>query len=132
MLIATRIIILSLVLSVYMVWAFRGVEYDPQEAVSALLGFVGSFLVLTAVAVPIYRMTRGKAGGNVAVFAFRCWLVTAAVVTLVWLVYFSRDTAAAGFFRDNIVVGALALIAVIGGANFALTQCLAYLAPKRS
>ncbi len=126
-----RITSLSLIMSIYMVWAFRGVEYDPQEAIGALLVFLGGFLVLTVIAVPIYKMTGSKAGGTLAEFAFRCWLVTATLVTIGWLVFFAQDPAAAGFFRDNILIGAAILIVVVAAANFAVTQFLAYLTPKR-
>ena len=85
-----RIISLSLIMSIYMVWAFRGVESDPQEAISALLMFLGGFLVLTVVAVPIYKMTGSKVGGTLAEFTFRCWLVTATLVTIGWLVFFAQ------------------------------------------
>lgn len=129
--VAARILGLSLVMSVYMVWAFRGVEYDPQEAVVALLEFLGGFLVLTAVAVPIYKMTRGKAGGNISEFAFRFWMITATLVTFGWLVFFAQDPAAAGYFRDNILIGVAIFIVVVLATNFVLNRVFAYLAPKR-
>jgi hypothetical protein len=53
-------------------------------------------------------------------------------VTIGWLVFFAQDPAAAGFFRDNILIGAAILIVVVAAANFAVTQVLAYLAPKRN
>jgi len=128
--VVARIIGLSLVMSVYMVWAFRGIEYDPQEAVSALLIFLGGFLVFTMVAVPIYRMTGSKAGGTLEEFTFRCWMITAALVAIGWLVFFAQDPAAAGFFRDNILIGAAVLIVLVLAANFLLNQVFAYLAPR--
>lgn len=126
-----RIITLSLVASIYMLWAFRGVEYDPQEAIGALLVFLGGYLILTAIAVPAYHLTKGKSGSDTAGFAFRFWLVSAAIVTIAWLVFFWQDPAAAGFFRDNIIVGAVILPMLIAAANFALTQVFIYLAPRR-
>lgn len=64
-------------------------------------------------------------------FAFRCWMITAALVASGWLVFFARDPAAAGFFRDNILIGAAILIVLVFAANFILTQVFAYLAPQR-
>lgn len=130
MLVAARIILLSLVMSIYMVWAFRGVEYDPQEAVGALLVFLVGFLVLPAIAVPVYKMTWGKAADNTPDFAFRCWMITAALVAIGWLVFFAQDPAAAGFFRDNILIGAVILIVLVAAANFVLSRVFDYLAPK--
>ncbi len=131
MLVTIRIIGLSLVMSIYMIWAFRGVEYDPQESIGALLLFLGGYLILTAVAVPIYQMTRGKSGGDTAGFAFRFWLISAAAVTIAWLVFFWQDPAAAGFFRDSIIVGAVILPVLVAAANYAIIQGFTYLAPKR-
>ena len=131
MLIAIRIIGLSLIMSVYMIWAFRGVEYDPLESISALLLFLGGYLILTAVAVPIYQMTKGKSGGDTTGFALRFWLISAAAVTIAWLAFFWQDPAAAGFFRDNIIIGAVILPVLVAAANFAFLQGIAYLAPKR-
>lgn len=131
MFVTIRIIALSLVMSVYMLWAFRGIETDPQESIGALLVFLGGFLVLTAVAAPVYQLTKGKSGGDTAGFAFRFWLISAAAVTVAWLVFFWQDTAAAGFFRDSVIIGAVILPVLVAAANYVLTQVFAYLAPKR-
>jgi hypothetical protein len=131
MLVTIRIIGLSLVMSIYMMWAFRGIEYDPQESVGALLLFLGGYLILTAVAVPVYQMTKGKSGGDTASFAFRFWLISVTAVTIAWLTFFWQDPAAAGFFRDNIIVGAVILPVLVAAANFAIVQGFTYLAPKR-
>lgn len=45
--------------------------------------------------------------------------------------FFRQDPAAAGFFRDNIIIGAVILVALMAVANYALTHVFAYLAPER-
>ena len=131
MLVTIRIIGLSLVMSIYMMWAFRGIEYDLRESIAPLLLFLGGYLILTAVAVPVYQMTKGKSGGDTAGFAFLFWLVSVTAITIAWLAFFWQDPAAAGFFRDNIIVGAIILPVLVAAANFVIVQGFTYLAPKR-
>lgn len=129
--VAIRIVVLSIAMGAYFVWAFRGIENDPLESAPALLGFIAGFLFLTAVAVPVFAATAGKGKGNLAGFAFRCWLLTAGLVAVGWLVFYSRDPAAAGFFRENVIVGGLVLAGLVAVVNFALIRALEYLAPRK-
>jgi hypothetical protein len=126
-----RIVILSVFMALFMVWGFRGVENNPLEAVPALLGFIAAFLAPSAIAVPAWAATAGKGRGNVAGFAFLFWAGSAAAVAAGWLVYYARDVAAGGYFRDNMLVGAVALAALTAALAFGLARGLDYLAPKR-
>ncbi|MFQ5609576.1 MAG: hypothetical protein ACE5G3_02170 [Gammaproteobacteria bacterium] len=131
MAIAIRIGVLSLAAAVYMAWAFRGIEYEVMETLPALLELFLAFMVPTLVAVPVYRKTGTRDDAQVARFAFIFWLGAAAVVAAGWLILFGVDAAAAGYFRDNIILGVIGLIALVAVANFAVVRGLDYFAPKR-
>lgn len=118
-------------MAVYMGWAFRGIEYEALEAGPALLGLFLAFLVPTVIAVPVYNKLGPREAAQTARFAFGFWAVSAGVVALTWLFAFGRDAAAAGYFRDNIIVGLIGLIVLVAALNFALIPTLRYFAPKR-
>jgi len=132
MAVASRIGVLSAVMAVYMVWAFRGLEYDIAESGPALLGLFVTFTVLAIIAAPILRR---KAAGDAAApggeLIYRFWIVSAAVIAVGWLIYYANDAAAAGEFRDNVIVGGLILAALVVVIHFVLLRVEAYLAPKR-
>lgn len=132
---AIRIGVLSVVMAVYMGWAFRGIEYDVMETGPALLGFFVAFTICTLIAAVVYRAMSQPEPEALARFAFRVWVVTAALVTVGWLFYYAQDPAAAGEFRDNIIVGGVILAVVVGVLNFVLTLAIDrgidYLMPKR-
>lgn len=126
-----RIAVLSLVMGVYMIWAFRGIENAPVEAASALLELVLSFLVLTVIGVPIYARLKHVTGAGLVELTFRWWLVTAILVTVGWLVIYSRDLASEGYFSSNLAVGAIGLAILVAVANYLLVKAGGYLTAKR-
>jgi len=126
-----RIGILSVAAAVYMGWAFRGIEYEALEAAPALLGLFLAFLIPTLVATPVYKKLGERSDAQVTRFTLGCWMACAAAVVLVWLVAFGRDAAAAGYFRDNLIVGIIGLVVLVVVLNFALQPILQYFAPKR-
>ena len=132
---AIRIGVLSVVMAIYMGWAFRGIEYDVMETGPALLGFFIAFTICTLIAAALYRLMKRPDSDTLARFAFRVWVVTAALVTVGWLFYYAQDPAAAGEFRDNIIVGGVILAVIVGVLNFVLTlvvdRGIDYLMPKR-
>jgi hypothetical protein len=131
MAIVIRIGILSVAMAVYMGWAFRGIEYEPLEAAPDLLGFFLAFTIPTAIAVPIYKLMGQRDAAQISRFAFGFWLVAAGLAAAGWLVMNAGDPATAGFFRDNVIVGIVGLIALIAAVNFGAIQALQYLAPKK-
>lgn len=122
-----RIIILSTFMAVFMVWGFRGVEDSPLAAVPALIGFIVASLAPSAIGVPAYAATAGRKRGDTARFAFLFWAASAALVAAGWLLYYARDIAAGGFFRDSMLVGAAVLAALTAALAFALGRGLDYL-----
>jgi len=126
-----RIGILSVAAAVYMGWAFRGIEYEALEAAPALLGLLLAFLIPTLIAMPVYKRLGERSDAQMARFALGFWMASGAIVVLIWLVAFGRDAAAAGYFRDNLVVGIVGLIVLVAILNFALTPVLQYFAPRR-
>ena len=130
--IVLRIIVLSIVMGAYFIWAFRGIENHPVESVPALLGLLAGFLAPTAIGMGLYAATTGRGRQDLPALAFRAWLVTAGVVAIGWLVFYAQDPAAAGFFRDNVLVGGLVLAALMVALNFGLLRALDYLAPGKT
>lgn len=128
---AIRIGVLSIATGVYIMWAFRGLEYDLLEVGPPLLQLVAAFIVPTAIAVPVYQKLGQHDAAQVARFAFLFWLASTAVITVGYLILFGRDAAAAGYFRDNLIIGVVGLIALIAVLNFVLIRVLGYFAPKR-
>jgi hypothetical protein len=131
MAIAIRIGIISVAMAVYMGWAFRGIEYEALEAAPDLLAFFLAFTIPTAIAVPVYKMLGQRDNAQISRFAFRFWLAAAGVAAGAWLVMNAGDPATAGFFRDNVIVGIIGLIALVAAVNFGAIQVLQYLAPKK-
>jgi len=129
--VAIRILVLSVVMSIYDIWAFRGVENNPVETIPAFLEVLATFLAPTALLVPAYAMTLGKGRTDLSRFALTCWMVTAALVALAWLGFYAWDKASGGYFRDHMLVGALLLAALMVAANFGLVRALDYLAPRK-
>ena len=132
---AIRIGVLSVVMAIYMGWAFRGIEYDVMETGPALLGFFVAFTICTLIAAVLYRLKNQPDSETLDRFTFRVWLVTATLVAVGWLFYYAQDPAAAGEFRDNIIVGGVILAVIVGVLNFVLTlvidRGIEYLMPKR-
>jgi len=122
-------------MAVYIGWAFRGIEYEIQEAGIALLGFFVAFMIGTLIATPIYRLKSGPDAAALERFAFRVWAVTASLVAIGWMVFYAQDTAAAGEFRDNVIIGGAILAVLVTVLNFVLAYALdiglTYLTPKR-
>ncbi len=125
-----RIVVLSLLMGVYMIWAFRGIENNPLEAAGALLALVSGFLVLTVIGVPIYARWK-RVDANLAELTFRWWLVTAIPITAGWLGFYSRDLALQGYFSANVVLGAIGLAILVAAANYLLVKAGGYLSAKR-
>lgn len=122
-------------MAIYMGWAFRGIEYEIQEAGIALLGFFIAFMIGTLVATPIYRLKSKPDTAALERFAFRVWAVTASLVAIGWMVFYAQDAAAAGEFRDNVIIGGVIMAVLVTVLNFvlayALDRSLTYLTPKR-
>lgn len=122
-------------MAVYMGWAFRGIEYEIQEAAPALLGFVIAFMLGALIATPIYRLKSGPDAAALERFAFRVWAVTATLVAIGWMVFYARDAAAAGEFRDNVIIGGVIMAVLVTVLNFVLAYALdmgiGYFMPKR-
>jgi len=118
--IAIRIAVLSAAMAVYMGYAFRGIEYDAMETGPALLGYFLSFTLLTIIAVPLYKLKNHPDEQSLTTFAFRFWAVTATVVTIALLIYSSTDVAAAGKYRDNVIVGGIIMAVMVVALNYAL------------
>ena len=128
---AIRIGVLSIVTAVYIMWAFRGLEYDLLEVGPPLLELLAALIIPTAVAVPVYNKLGQRDSAQTARFAVLFWFASTAVITVGWLILFGRDAAAAGNFRDNIIIGVVILVALIAALNFAITPVLKYFEPKR-
>jgi hypothetical protein len=130
-----RIGILSAIMAGYMGWAFRGIEYDVMETGPALIGYFIGFTLIALIAALIYKSRSKPESAALEKFTFRTWLVSVVVVALGWMIYYSQDPAAAGEFRDNIIVGGLIMAALVGVLNFALAYAvdfgINYLKPKR-
>jgi hypothetical protein len=131
MAIAIRTGILSLATALYMTWAFRGIEYDVIETAPALLGLTLALWIATIIGVPIYMKRGQHDDAQVARFAFIFWAVTAGIVAMGWLLIYGRDPAAAGEFRDNLIVGVIVLIVFVAVVNFGVVRVLDYFSPKR-
>jgi len=131
MIIAIRIGVLSVAMALYMTWAFRGIEYDVLESGPAALEYFISFMICAVIAVPVYRMIKKPDNDALAAFAFRIWLVTATLVTIGWLIYFSQDVASQGEFRNNLIVGAIIMAVMVAVLNYALIIANRNLARKR-
>ena len=131
MTIAIRIGVLSLAAAIYMTWAFRGIENEFMESAPAMLQILLAYAIPTLIAVPVYRKMGERDEAQVAGFAFIFWLAAAAVVTAGWMMLFGLDAAAAGYFRDNIIVGLIGLAVLVPVVNFGLTRAFMYYAPKR-
>ena len=125
-----RIVILSVFMALFMVWGFRGVENNPLDAAPAFLGFIAAFLAPGAIGAPAWAATLGKGRGTAGAI-FPAWAVTAALVAIGWLVYYARDIAAGGYFRDNMLVGAVLLAVLTAVLAIGLGRGLDYLAPQR-
>ena len=123
---AIRIGVLSAVMAVYMSVAFRGIEYDIMETGPALLGFLVAFTICTIIAALIYKMKNQPDSEQLSAFAFRVWLITAPLVAIGWMVFYAQDVAAAGEFRDNVILGGVIMAVMVGILNFALTYVISY------
>lgn len=123
---AIRIGVLSAVMAVYMSVAFRGIEYDFMETGPALLGFFITFTILTVIAALIYKVKNQPDSDTLSAFSFRVWLITAPLVTIGWLVFYAQDVAAAGEFRDNIILGGVIMAVMVGVLNFVLAYAISY------
>lgn len=128
---AIRIGVLSIATAVYIIWAFRGLEYDLLEVGPPLLQLTAALIIPVAVAVPIYSKLAQHDAAQVARFAFLFWLASTVVISVGYLFLYGRDAAAAGYFRDNLIIGVAGLIALIAVANFVVLRILDYFAPKR-
>lgn len=123
---AIRISVLSAVMSVYMGVAFRGIEYDPVEMAPALIGFFITFTICTIIATAIYKMKNQPDSEILSAFAFRVWLITASLVSVGWLIFYAQDVAAAGEFRDNIIIGGIIMAVMVGILNFVLSYVISF------
>jgi hypothetical protein len=128
---AIRIAILSAAMAVYMGVAFRGIEYDALEAGPSLLGYFIAFTIWTLIAVPLYKMKTHPDEKSLATFTFRFWAITAALATIGMMIYSQTDVASAGMFRDNVIVGAIVMVAMVVILNYALIFALRSLESKR-
>jgi len=123
---AIRIGVISAAMAVYMGVAFRGVEYDVLETGPALLGFFVAFTICTVIATLLYKMKNQPDSEQLSAFAFRIWLVTASLVAIGWLVFYAQDVAAAGEFRDNVILGGVIMAVMVGILNFVLSYVISY------
>lgn len=126
-----RIGVLSIATAVYIMWAFRGLEYDLLETGPPLLQLIAALIIPTAIAWPVYSRVGQHDDAQVARFAFLFWLASTAVISVAYVILFGSDAAAAGYFRDNLIVGVVGLIILIGVLNFVTIRVLDYFAPKR-
>ncbi len=131
MIMAIRIGVLSIAMALYMTWAFRGIENNPLEAGPAVLEYFISFMICAVIAVPVYRMIRKPDGDALSAFAFRVWLVTATLVAIGWLIYFSQNLASQGEFTNNMIVGAVIMAAMVAVLNYLLILASRSLMQKR-
>jgi NhaP-type Na+/H+ or K+/H+ antiporter len=129
--IVIRIAVLSAVMAIYMGFAFRGIEYDPLEAGPSLLAHFFAFIILTLIAVPLYKMKTHPDEATLGAFAFRFWAITAGIVSLAMIIYSSTDVASAGEFRDNLIVGTIIMLVMVVALNYALVIVLKNLLSKR-
>jgi len=129
--IAIRIAVLSAVMAVYIGVAFRGIEYDPMEAVPSLLVYFLAFTIWTLIAVPLYKMKANPDEASLVSFTFRFWAITATIVSIGIIVYSQTDVASAGEFRDNVIVGAIIMAVMVVALNYALIFGMRSLESKR-
>jgi hypothetical protein len=131
MAIAIRTGILSVATALYMIWGFRGVEYDVVEIAPPLLGMTLALWIATIIGLPVYMKLGQRDDTEITRFGFRLWLVTAAIVAIGWLLLYGLDPAAAGEFRDNIIMGVIGLIVFVAVVNFGVVRALQYFGPRR-
>ena len=130
-----RIGILSFIMSIYMCWAFRGIEYDVMEILPAVVGFFLAFTICAIIAGALYNLMKKPDEEALYKFIFLVWAASASVVTVGWLIFYAQDTAAAGEFRDNVIIGGVIMAVMVGILNYAVAYALShgmnYLKPKR-
>jgi len=131
MIMVIRIGVLSIAMALYMTWAFRGIENNPLEAGPAVLEYFISFMICAVIAVPAYRMIKKPDDDALSAFAFRIWLVTATLVAIGWLVYFSQNLASQGEFTNNMIVGAVIMAVMVAVLNYLVILASRSLVQKR-